>query len=79
MALVKAADNQSAQVQKFTQPINETTHIVNTTSLRQWDEEDAAYLSIAEEEHNYGLMASLIQKAVEEYSFVEDYMGEKGS
>jgi hypothetical protein len=78
-AQVKAADIQSAQVQKFTPPIHETTNIVNTTSLRQWDEEDAAYLSISEEEQNNVFTASFIQKAVEEYSLVGDYMEEKGS
>jgi hypothetical protein len=66
------------QEQKFTLPIHETTNPGNTGCLRQWDEEDAACLSIAVEEQNHRFTACLIQKAVEEYSLVEDSMGEEG-
>ena len=52
---------------------------MNTTSLRLWDEEDTAYLSIAKEEQANRFMASVIQKAVEEHSLVGDYMREKES
>jgi hypothetical protein len=58
---------------KLNQPIHETAQIVNTASLRQRDEEDAACLSIAVEEQNHEFTACLIQKAV-----VEDYMVEEG-
>ena len=42
------------QDQKFTQPIHETTNIVNTAYPRQWDGEDATCLSTAVEEQNHG-------------------------
>jgi hypothetical protein len=66
-----------AQDQKFTQP-HETTNVENTSYRSQWDREDAC-LSTAEEEQNHGFKAYLTQKAVEEYSGVEDNMGMKGS
>jgi hypothetical protein len=62
--------------EEITLPIHETTNLVNAACLRQGDEEDAACLSNAVEEQNYRFTACLIQKAMEELSLVEDYMGE---
>ena len=64
--------------EKITLPNHEITNIVSTACQRQWDEEDAACLSIAVGEQNQGFTACLIQKAVEGCSLVEDYMGEEG-
>jgi NADH dehydrogenase/NADH:ubiquinone oxidoreductase subunit G len=54
------------QDQKFNQPIDETTNPMN-----------AAYLSTAVGEKTHRFTACLIQKAVEEHSLVEDYIGGK--
>jgi hypothetical protein len=56
----------------------EITNLVNAACQCQGDEEDAACLSNAVEEQNYRFTACLIQKAMEELSLVEDYMGEEG-
>jgi hypothetical protein len=56
----------------------EPHQLCNTSYLRQWDGEDAC-LSTAKEEQTHRFKAHLIQKAIEEYSGVEDYMGVDGS
>ena len=56
------------QVQRFNQPINETTNPVN-----------AAHVSIAVGEKTHRFTACLIKKTVEEYSLVEDPIGGKES
>ena len=57
--------------EKITLPIHEITNLVNAACLCQGDEEDAAV-----EEQNDRFMAWLIQKAMDEVSLVENYMGE---
>jgi hypothetical protein len=59
-------------------PVHEPTDIVNTDNRRQRDGEDAACLSTADEGQNHRFKAYLTQKAVEENSYVEDYMGMEG-
>jgi hypothetical protein len=51
---------------------------VNTAYRRQWDGEHAACLGTADEEQNHRFKANPIQKAVEEHSLVEVYMGVEG-
>ena len=62
--------------EKITLPIHEIANLVNAACISLGGEGDAACLSIAVGEQNQGFTACLIQKAMEEYSLVDDYMGE---